>query len=139
MMDWTPPPPLACSLTPIHAPTPCLSITSINSGRKGTSRLAQIRLAVVQRVTSARFTRSSYRARRGREELILLGGLFNRVIGMFATVAGCRNQLIHDLALDSFAGRCVILGGARQQLSAQLQTQLLPQFVASSSSFRFDS
>ena len=22
MMDWTPPPPLACSLTPIHAPTP---------------------------------------------------------------------------------------------------------------------
>ena len=21
MMDWTPPPPLACSLTPIHAPT----------------------------------------------------------------------------------------------------------------------
>ena len=54
-------------------------------------------------------------------------------------VAGCRNQLIRDLALDSFAGRCVILGGARQQLSAQLQTQLLPQFVASSSSFRFDS
>ena len=24
MMDWTPPPPLACSLTPIHAPTPNL-------------------------------------------------------------------------------------------------------------------
>ena len=24
MMDWTPPPPLACSLTPIHAPTPSL-------------------------------------------------------------------------------------------------------------------
>ena len=24
MMDWTPPPPLACSLTPIHAPTPRL-------------------------------------------------------------------------------------------------------------------
>ena len=24
MMDWTPPPPLACSLTPIHAPTPLL-------------------------------------------------------------------------------------------------------------------
>ena len=22
MMDWTPPPPLACPLTPIHAPTP---------------------------------------------------------------------------------------------------------------------
>ena len=22
MMDWTPPTPLACSLTPIHAPTP---------------------------------------------------------------------------------------------------------------------
>ena len=22
MMDWTPPPPLACSLTPIHGPTP---------------------------------------------------------------------------------------------------------------------
>ena len=25
MMDWTPPPPLACSLTPIHAPTPFIS------------------------------------------------------------------------------------------------------------------
>ena len=24
MMDWTPPPPLACSLTPIHAPTPAI-------------------------------------------------------------------------------------------------------------------
>ena len=24
MMDWTPPPPLACSLTPIHAPTPLI-------------------------------------------------------------------------------------------------------------------
>ena len=60
--------------------------------------------------------------------------------GIFTTVTGCRNQLIHDLALDSFADRCVILDGACQQLSAQLQTQLLlPQFVASSSSFRFDS
>ena len=27
MMDWTPPPPLACSLTPIHAPTPCSATT----------------------------------------------------------------------------------------------------------------
>ena len=26
MMDWTPPPPLACSLTPIHAPTPGIVI-----------------------------------------------------------------------------------------------------------------
>ena len=25
MMDWTPPPPLACSLTPIHAPTPFIA------------------------------------------------------------------------------------------------------------------
>ena len=25
-MDWTPPPPLACSLTPIHAPTPLLDV-----------------------------------------------------------------------------------------------------------------
>ena len=26
MMDWTPPPPLACSLTPIHAPTPPIPV-----------------------------------------------------------------------------------------------------------------
>ena len=28
MMDWTPPPPLACSLTPIHAPTPIIEVKS---------------------------------------------------------------------------------------------------------------
>ena len=28
MMGWTPPPPLACSLTPIHAPTPCTDVRS---------------------------------------------------------------------------------------------------------------
>ena len=27
-MDWTPPPPLACSLTPIHAPTPLEAVRS---------------------------------------------------------------------------------------------------------------
>ena len=27
MMDWTPPPPLACALTPIHAPTPIENAT----------------------------------------------------------------------------------------------------------------
>ena len=32
MMDWTPPPPLACSLTPIHAPTPQFSVTVAVSG-----------------------------------------------------------------------------------------------------------
>ena len=31
---------------------------------------------------------------------------------MFATVAGCRDQLIYNLALDPFAGRCVILSGS---------------------------
>ena len=29
MMDWTPPPPLACSLTPIHAPTPLRELKKI--------------------------------------------------------------------------------------------------------------
>ena len=29
MMDWTPPPPLACSLTPIHAPTPLGGMAAI--------------------------------------------------------------------------------------------------------------
>ena len=28
MMDWTPPPPRACSLTPIHAPTPLEAVRS---------------------------------------------------------------------------------------------------------------
>ena len=31
MMDWTPPPPLACSLTPIHAPTPPCSVAQLAS------------------------------------------------------------------------------------------------------------
>ena len=31
MMDWTPPPPLACSLTPIHAPTPLIRRNDIKS------------------------------------------------------------------------------------------------------------
>ena len=30
MMDWTPPPPLACPLTPIHAPTPPFQGDSVN-------------------------------------------------------------------------------------------------------------
>ena len=40
MMDWTPPPPLACSLTPIHAPTAlsrsrgALSVTQTDPDRK---------------------------------------------------------------------------------------------------------
>ena len=32
MMDWTPPPPLACSLTPIHAPTPLFNVISHEFG-----------------------------------------------------------------------------------------------------------
>ena len=31
MMDWTPPPPLACSLTPIHAPTPEIRIGRVKA------------------------------------------------------------------------------------------------------------
>ena len=31
MMDWTPPPPLACSLTPIHAPTPSGEVTPLGT------------------------------------------------------------------------------------------------------------
>ena len=38
MMDWTPPPPLACSLTPIHAPTP-LQTTNCGSDRAGLKTL----------------------------------------------------------------------------------------------------
>ncbi len=30
MMDWTPPPPLACSLTPIHAPTPLTVVALVS-------------------------------------------------------------------------------------------------------------
>ena len=32
MMDWTPPPPLACSLTPIHAPTPTYDTLQAKGG-----------------------------------------------------------------------------------------------------------
>ena len=45
MMDWTPPPPLACSLTPIHAPTPLAAAKAKGKllgrpkGALGTSRL----------------------------------------------------------------------------------------------------
>ena len=42
MMDWTPPPPLACSLTPIHAPTP----RTVDDFRKDSLReLKKIKLA----------------------------------------------------------------------------------------------
>ena len=40
MMDWTPPPPLACSLTPIHAPTPWWGVASRRSAWMTGSRTA---------------------------------------------------------------------------------------------------
>ena len=38
MMDWTPPPPLACSRTPIHAPTPPIFAAEIRKKRNGRMR-----------------------------------------------------------------------------------------------------
>ena len=34
MMDWTPPPPLACSLTPIHAPTPLSALRDAAAAKR---------------------------------------------------------------------------------------------------------
>ena len=54
MMDWTPPPPLACSLTPIHAPTPLfrtdcvvLKSTRTNRGRTIPVSLVKWRAALI--------------------------------------------------------------------------------------------
>ena len=48
MMDWTPPPPLACSLTPIHAPTSYGKGGEVASNRLEEQELSVLSLHLLQ-------------------------------------------------------------------------------------------